>query len=191
MSATAVPATAVEIEIASPQNRQYFFPPVGKPLRGRIDFSLSRTKTNEARRQVWPEVIPGMILGMSPDGKSMYLREPLYDEEHAKIRKKAEGKGQFLGEKLQEFQGHTPRTWAYWMARAVESGAARVVKGNLPTAESLEGPRQCPKHDERFPRKDFLFAPKERNPNELLAEAIAGLSELIGRLLAAQPNAAR
>jgi predicted transcriptional regulator len=176
VAVAAAPVRAVEIEVAGPDATQLSFRPIRRAVRGRADFALAKSKSALALRDVWPEPIPGQVLGIAEDG-TKYLREPLYDKEHAKVAQRIKNKGLVLPEERETFASETVITWAYWMRRAVDAGLARIIKGELPPIEELEPPRKKPPRDERLPRKSFILDEPGDSPSDRLAEAIERLAE--------------
>ncbi len=162
---------AVEIEIDGSRNNCLCFRPLpGRTVRGRFDLNrvaepMARLKTAE-----FPEPIPGQRLGIQPDGTA-YLAEPLHDAQHGPLRERIEKMGLKLEPAVTTFEGvHLP-SWLYWMARAVQSGVARVVSGQLPDKPGGE------------PRRNFIMATPERSPIDKLTQALERQSALFERLL--------
>lgn len=169
--AVAAPVKAVEVEVCAPNNRQYLFPPTGKTLRGRIDFSTVKSKSELSLRDLWPDPIPGKVIGINESGEK-YVREPLHDPENTKTRLTIQSRGMVLEDERENFRSESSVTWLYWLRRAVDSGLARVIKGELPPIDELEPPRKRRLHDERQPKKDFILSPPEESPLDRLAAAM-------------------
>ena len=164
--------TPIEVEIDAARNESLRFRPLQRTVRGRFD--LNRVAEPQARLQsaAWPVPIPGQRLGIDAAG-SGYLLEPLHDTANASIREKIEKAGMRLEPELTEFPDIDSPTWLYWIKRAVESGIARVISGNLP--KTFEGK----------PKKSFLIAESPKTTDRL-AEAIekqtAALEKLFAKL---------
>jgi len=71
------------------------------------------------------------------------------------------------------FQNIDLPTWLFWMKRAVESGIARVTKGELPKA--IDGSKA---------KKNFITHEPEPSPVDKLTEALERQSKLLEKLLA-------
>jgi hypothetical protein len=163
----------VEIEVDTPRNSNLHFRPLQRSIRGRFDWNRIREPQARLKSHEWPVPIPPQRLGIDADGNG-YLVEPLHDEEHAAIREQIEDK---LNEKLeparQEFPGvHIP-TWLFWIKRAVESGIARIVKGELPAV--IDG----------TPKRNFIIADRKPNSADKLTAAIEAQTEAFNQLTAA------
>ena len=167
----AAPMRAVEVEVCAPQSRQLFFSPVGKTVRGRVDFAHVKSKAELSLRDTWPDPIPGKIIGINEAGEK-YIREPLHDSENTKLRMLIQSRGMVLEDERETFAGESIITWLYWLRRAVDAGLARILKGELPPIEELEPARKRKLHDERLPMKDFIFAPAEESPLDRMAAAM-------------------
>lgn len=167
----------VEIEVCGPHGSQLYFAPIGRPLRGFVDFTTARSKSALALRDTWPEPVPGKIIGIDANGRK-YVREPLHDKDHAKVRQRILNSGHVLPDEREDFESDTAVTWLYWMRRAVDAGLARVVKGDLPPVDQIETERKAT-WDNSKPRKDFIFAPPAQTASDKLAEAVEQLASNI------------
>lgn len=167
----------VEVEVCGPNGQQLVFAPIGRSLRGYVDFSQAKSKSAMSLRDRWPDPIPGQVLGIGEDG-AKYVREPLYEPRYSATRKRIDARCVELPPERETFDSETAETWLYWLRRAVDSGLARIIKGELPAIES-------------FPadvKKDFIFAPRKSGPSlaeslDKMAEAIAANTAVLGELL--------
>jgi len=155
----------LECEAVSPNGRRLFFRPIGRPIRGRMDFSTTRTKRAFQLQESWPEPVPGQILGINLDTGEKYVREPLHDNEQTNNRQRVLGRGLALPPERVPFESESLATWVYWLARAIESGDLRIVSGKLPSADSLDGE----------PRKHFITEP----PQDKTADMMGALTKAI------------
>lgn len=162
--------SAVSIEIDD-ADRDLYFAPLGRRVRGRVDPARVTKKNADAARLMseWP-VVPGQVLGYDFASGCGFISEPLHTEEHASVREHIEKKGFGLEPEKQVFQGQHAATWVYWMSRAVESGMAKVVSGAFPS--KLDGE----------PRKRFLVAEQPSTTDKLVA-VLERQAELIEALL--------
>lgn len=148
-------ANVIEIEVGDDLGRQVKFDPSGKRLRGRMDFSKFMDPALNAKRNAFPEPVPGMIIGVNKATGQKYHREPLYDPDQKKNRQRIEAKGFALNEPIEYFESESVETWLFWMRRQVDSGKARLITGELPQIHEFEGESK-PKKKSKRPRKDFL-----------------------------------
>jgi hypothetical protein len=167
----------VEIEIDTDRNSNLYFRPLQRAIRGRFDWNRIREPQARLKAHEWPLPIPPQRLGIDAEGNG-YLTEPLHDEEHAAIRERIEDK---LGQKLEPARqtfpaAHLP-TWLYWLKRAVESGIARLVHGQLPT--EIEG----------TPKKNFIHAEAPPNSADKLTVALQEQTAAFKELTAALTKA--
>lgn len=158
----------VEVEVSASNGRKLFFRPIGRAVRGRVNFADARTPSEFQRAQRWPEPVPGAVLGINLDTGEKYLRDPIHDDEYTSVRQRILRYGFQLPPAREEFDSESLATWVYWLQRAVDSGCARVVQGKLPPVESLEGE----------PRKSFISNPR-RNPNANMVEAFNAMAKAV------------
>ena len=151
----------LEIEVDSPLNRDLYFPPTGRRVRGRIDVARAVKFDGDATSllQKWPTPIPGQRIGFDADTEEGYLAEPLYETEHTVTRELIESCKFKLEPKRTDFKAAHKPTWLFWLKSAVESGHARVTAGELP--ETIEGE----------PQTAFIIQ-KTKDSNTRLAEAL-------------------
>lgn len=168
----------IEIEIgAGRRNCNFTFMPLGKRIRGRFDVTRAIQTDGEAARLLksWPEPIPGQVIGIDVESGLGYLREPLHDPEFAAIREKIEKTGQKLEPERQTFPNRHLPTWLHWLKRAVECGAAKLVRGTLP--ETIDGE---PEYTTPFARS----MQTRKDPTTRLAEAMERQGDLLAKVLA-------
>jgi hypothetical protein len=158
----------VEVEVSAPNGRKLFFRPIGRPVRGRINFNDARTPAEFQRAQRWPEPVPGVVLGINLDTGEKYMRDPIHDDQYTSVRQRILRYGFQLPPANETFDSESLATWVYWLQRAVEGGCARVIKGELPPVESLEGE----------PRKSFISNPR-RNPNSGMTDALKAMTNAL------------
>lgn len=154
----------VEVEVAAQNGRKLFFRPIGRAVRGRVNFA----DIDQKRAKRWPEPIPGIILGLNLETGEKYMRDPIHDDEYTSVRQRILHNGYQLPPSREEFDSESLATWVYWLQRAVDGGCARVIKGQLPAVESIEGE----------PRKSFISNPR-RNPNANMAEAFSAMAKAV------------
>jgi hypothetical protein len=165
----------LEVEMTHPRRRHIIFKPLGPNARGlrcRIDMSNARTKTEQAIRQAWAEPIPGERLCIDFATGEKYIREPLHDEQFEQQRALILSRGWKLLPKKDIIAAETVATWVYHLTRMVAGGSARVVLGELPPLDSLEGE----------PRKSFIVD-RPKNPNEKLTEVLDQVATLLGAII--------
>jgi hypothetical protein len=160
-----------EIEIDGPRNERLMFPPLQRSLRGRFD--VNRVLEPEARRlsNKIPTAIPGMRLSADLATGECAVIEAIHEDRPLKARLAASRPVEFAPEREVAQNAHLP-TWLYWMKRAVESGVARIVRGELP--QRIEGE----------PQKNFYTPPAPKNDtNERLAAALEAQTAVMTKLL--------
>lgn len=160
----------LEIEIDGGANESLFFAPLQRRIRGRFDVNRVAEPLARMKARDWPQPIPGQRLGINLESGEAYLAEPLREPQHAAIRDRVERLGK-VGPDSEPFGiVHLP-TWLHWLKRAVGSGIARVVKGELPT--KIDGE----------PRRSFIHAEPAPSTNDRLAAAIDANTRMLGELL--------
>jgi len=149
-------STEIVIEIASDQNNNFLFGPLGHVhIRGRWDFTkvagLFSHDSMKALNQI-TSIIPGEYLAVDVKSRTCRLYDPMRETE----------KGRELWKKLspiiEQYAGHfscgtdlrepvvipdcnedTLKTWLYYMRRAVDAGLAKVVGNNrLPELDEIK-----------------------------------------------------
>lgn len=173
----------IEIEVANDANADLFYLPLGKRLRGKVDF----LKVNEAEAiklaREYPQGIPGQRLVIDTEAGTAAVVEPLHEPQHAAVREKVAAKGFGLPPAREEAAGVDVPTAVYWLKRAVDSGLARLVRGGIPKVDGKPRKRfmttgDDPAEDDRELRRQELAAKLAMmNPTQraefkrLLAEA--------------------
>jgi hypothetical protein len=174
----------IEIEVANDANADLFYLPLGKRLRGKVDF----LKVNEAEAiklaREYPQGIPGQRLVIDTEAATAAVVEPLHEPQHAAVREKVAAKGFGLPPAREEAAGVDVPTCLFWARRAVEGGLAKVVRGSIPKVEGrarkrfMTTPDADPAEDDRELRRQELAAKLAMmNPTQraefkrLLAEA--------------------
>jgi hypothetical protein len=171
--------SVVEIEVHGKRGSRLFFHPVGKPLRGHINFREIDSKAIRAKGDKWTKPVPGKVIGVNLSTGERYIREPLHEPEHRETRAKIE-KSNSLPPEKEVYNGETQSTWFYWMRRAVDNGDAVLLKGELPTLASFEGEKPKPVDDGK-PRKNFILPEPEKGIS--LAEVLERSTAVNEKLL--------
>jgi hypothetical protein len=141
-----VKSQIVEVEAVAPQNRQVHFWPAGKTLRGRMDFSEPQNKTQAALRKPYPTPVPGQRVCIDFASGEKWIAEPLHMEQYEEMRAQILQRGYKLPPKKEQYASESTTTWVYHLQRLIDAGLARVVEGELPRWEDMEGK----------PRKRFI-----------------------------------
>jgi hypothetical protein len=124
--------SVIEIEIDGPRNECYFFPPLRRSVRGRLDTSRFSEVRGRLLYDKWPKGVPGQRLGIDPDTGEGYVYDGLHDASHADTRRKIEALGRKVPDERQDFQQCKVNNWLHAMKAAVDHGLARLVKGRFP-----------------------------------------------------------
>jgi hypothetical protein len=162
---------SIEVEIDGQHNESLSFRPLpGRRIRGRFDMNRVAEPMARLRTAEWPQPIPGQRLGIDMDGNG-YVSEPLHAPEHAPTREKIVKKGMKLAPETEVFEGVDVASWLFWIGKAVASGIAKVVKGELPA--KVEG-----KH-----RLNFIMAERPQSSQDKLTAAIERQNDLMAQLL--------
>jgi hypothetical protein len=156
-------AQVIEIEVDTPTNGNLFFLPAGRTIRGRFDFARDSEPMALVVAQQYPAGVPGQRLVLDTDAGEAQLVEALYFDQHKAVRKALE-KRWSLGPERETFKVGKDdlATWVYWLNRAVQSGAAKVVNGALPA--SVPGKV----------RKSFITQPR-KDPRDSLIEKLTAV----------------
>jgi hypothetical protein len=132
--------------------------------------AVRRDKEAAKLVSIWPQDVPGLRLGVDADTGEGYLAEPLHGDEYVVTREVVTARKLKLEPAAKRFPADKA-TWLFWIKRAVESGAAKVIAGKLP--DEIEGE----------PKTAFMVQ-HQKSSNDRLAEAINKQTEMFGRLLA-------
>lgn len=132
-------SSVVEIEVDHENNGNMYFLPLKRTVRGR--FTVARAIKREGKAgnilQRFPEgVIPGKRIGFDMSRGVGYITEPLREPQHAELFEEISSRNKVDPEREETPNAHAP-SWLHWMRRAVQSGQAKVVKGELP--ETIDG----------------------------------------------------
>jgi hypothetical protein len=160
-----------EIEVDGLHNECLSFRPLpGKLIRGRFDLNRITEPMARLLTAKWPDPIPGQRIGIDRDGAG-YIAEPLHDEEFAVTREKITKAAMKLAPPIETFEGVDAPSWIFWLKRAVDSGVARVVKGELPDTLPTNA------------RQNFILAEPPTAPLDKLTAALERQSALFEKLL--------
>jgi hypothetical protein len=161
----------IEIEVDGPRNDCLYFQPAATRIRGRFDMNRVAEPNARAALNVWPEPIPGQRIRVNVSTGESFIIEPLYEQQFRRIREKLEKKSMQLPAESVPIK-ESLATVLFWVKRAIESGYARLVSGELP------------KHVDGEPKKTFNFTPPV-DPVAKLAVAIEEQTKTISELLRA------
>lgn len=171
----------VEIEVANPNNAALFFHATDSRLRGRFDARLLPAGRGSAvLAQGWPEPIPGQVIGIDPAKGEAWIRDRLYEPQFQALRRKIEKLGFGLPPERVDFSKPHMPTWQFWMARAVESGAAVVLAGQLPDADSLRDEAKT----SRFVQQESAAESALRQLASQNAALVGAIEQLVKQLAA-------
>lgn len=176
--------TILEVQTRTEQARQVFFRPLGRSLRGPVDFSSrARSKDDYENARRWPEPIPGEVLGINLETGEKYVREPLYDAAHATTREIiTQKRGMKLQPQLTPVESESVTTWLHWIKKGVKAGVLRVIQGEIPPEDKWVGK----------PRLSFIRNEQKPSTNQLaeaidrMTSAIELQTKLLARLLEAK-----
>ncbi len=128
----------LELEIDSADNSSLFFRPLGRKLRGRLEWARCKNPLAVVTGQNWG-TIPGQRVRIDLDGRKAFIIEPIHHPENAALLRKIEKAGLSLAAAEETFNldENGLATWIFWIKRAVEDGNARILSGVLP--EKLPG----------------------------------------------------
>lgn len=161
-------SNTIEIEIDGQHNEHLRFRPLQRSIRGRFD--LNRIREPQARMQSanWPEPIPSQRIGVDLDSRTGFVVETIH--QHPTLKTRIEQHGMKLAPEREEFTNVDLPTWLFWIKRAVESGLAKVVVGELP--ERIDGE----------PQMEFIVRRKP-DGNDRLAAAIEANTAVLAAVL--------
>ena len=163
-----VKANTIEIEIDGKRNEALRFRPLQRTIRGRFD--LNRVAEPQARMKTteWPEPVPSQRIGIDLDAGTGFVLEPIH--QNPVLKSRIEKRGLQLAAEREEFKNVDLPTWLFWIKRAVDSGLAKVVVGELPA--KIEGE----------PQMDFIVS-RKADTNDRLAAAIEANTAVLAALL--------
>src|SRR5947208_587388 len=87
-------ANVLELEVDHPQNHDWFFPPMERKIRGRIDFQRERQADYWKLRDDFPRGLPGQRLTIDLDAGQVTLSDPIHQDEN--IVKQIKKRGMML-----------------------------------------------------------------------------------------------
>ena len=126
--------TSIEpIEIAvDALDKHLYFPPLSRQIRGTVDFRRIADRDPGALQMSrdWGTV-PGEVLGIDREGK-VYVREPLHDAGHKRLKERIERAGMRLQDEVTTFDAADLARVLWTIKRAVDGGIATILKGRLP-----------------------------------------------------------
>lgn len=153
----------LEIEIDNADNADLFFPPMQRPIRGRLDFLRVKEKEARGLMDSYPQGIPGQRIAFDDASGEGAIVEPLQLPEHAAVKSKLEKLGYGIPPATEPIEKPHRETWLFWLKRAVESGHARLTKGKIPEGD--------------FPnaRRRFFSADPEPDPRDATIQKLTAL----------------
>lgn len=160
----------LEVEIDDQRNRNLFFAPLQRKLRGRFDINRIAEPRARLKASEWPDPIPGLRVFLDLDKAEAYISDPLHEAEFAHIRERIEARGAKPAPQCETFNGVDVATWAFHLGRAVQAGAARIVSGAVP--DELPGE----------PQREFITR-RAADPMTELASAIREQTKVLAELL--------
>lgn len=116
----------------------------------------------------WPEPIPSQRIGIDLDSRTGFVVETIH--QHPALKSRIEQRGMRLAAEREEFKNVDLPTWLFWLKRAVDSGLAKVVVGELP--KTIEGE----------PQMEFIVR-RRADTNDRLAAAIESNTAVLAALL--------
>lgn len=139
-------------------NRNVFFPPLTRSMRGRYDAHAAAKRDKDAGAVIGSlpaDVIPGLRLSIGDDGKVAVV-EPLHLPEFKAIANRVASRAMSLFPEQETVSVDLP-TALYWAKDAVDNGQAKIVSGKLP--DKIEGK----------PRLSFVVTPQQPATQTLTA----------------------
>lgn len=122
--------SVIEIEIRG-ENRNLFFEPLDRVVRGELDFLKIREPQARMQADKWPVPIPGQRLRLDLKAGVGYLVDPLHDELHRATREQIEKRFR-LPPAEERFENVHVASWIDRMQRAVRGGHAVLTQGQFP-----------------------------------------------------------
>ena len=162
------------------ENRNPYFAPLMRSLRGRFDAQLATKRDKDAGQLLseWPDGIPGQQMSVDMDTGEAVLVEPLHDPRYAAITERVKQRGCRLFPAREPVALDKP-TVLHWLKEAVAAGQAKIIRGALP--DKIEG----------TPKLHFIVQPVETTETKLatamdsMAAAIREQTEALTKVLAA------
>lgn len=165
-------AKAVEIQVDNETNADLFFRPINDRVRG--SFDQTRLPDVSPKLKQYPNPVPGQVIGVDPDG-SLYVRDPIYDDEFSACREFIEKRGFELSPQLQNFDGIDTNTALFWMKRAVDGGLAKIVEGTFPKIDPEKAKKNFVTRETKSSTSQLADAVREQT--EVLKQVLSKLAE--------------
>lgn len=133
----------LEVEIDNEKDSNLFFPPVGQPIRGRLDFMrLVRRQPNAIQLTIpFPDGVPGQRLRVDLASGACSIVEPLHEAKWANCKAELETRSLPIPPATEEFPAACVPDWLWAIQRALRDGYCRIVRGELPKDLGVETPR--------------------------------------------------
>lgn len=158
-------SSVIEVEIDVARNRNFYFVPLDRTLRGRFDWRRVADKHAPELRDRWgEEPLPGQTIFLDVEKNEGAILDPLHSRKE--IKKRIESRGESLPADVQSFTNINPKEWLHWIKAAVKAGKARLVRGKLPED-----------NDYRPPRFGEVKSTTDRLTEALIAVLHAGLTD--------------
>ena len=123
--------TVIEVEVDVDRNRNLYFVPLDRAIRGRFDWRRVADKNGPELRDRWgEEPLPGQTISLDLAKGEGAILEPLCSR--AEIKKRVETRGESLSAERQSFTDINPKEWLYWLKAAVKAGKAKLLRGEIP-----------------------------------------------------------
>ncbi len=174
----------LEIEIDGIHNRSWAFPPTGENIRGAFRWHRNRDANAGQVQEKWGDYVPGQLVGIDLDALEGYVAEPLYAQQHERLRKQIEAKKCYLEPPKQTFKAHVP-TWLFWILRALDAGIAQVTSRSIQADEArklLQESKEKPRvkfHGVLDRPEDPVAAEREKKQQEIIDRQQEQINELI------------
>ncbi|MGH7193127.1 MAG: hypothetical protein ACREJM_06275 [Candidatus Saccharimonadales bacterium] len=133
----------LEVEVDTPKDGNLFFPPIGFPIRGRLDFMrLIKREANAVSLTIpFPDGVPGQRLRVDLGAQTCSIVEPLHEEKWAKCKAELENRGLPIPPASEDFPGAHVPDWLHEIKRSFDNGHVRIVRGEMPKDLGIETPR--------------------------------------------------
>lgn len=152
----------LEVEIDSINNRDLFFDPLRRVLRGKFDVHRCTEQNAMTLTQRYPPTIPGTRVQIDVAAGTAEIVEPLHRPEYAQVRDRITKQAKSLPPEREQFDISDPNvlaSWVYWLKRGIAAKAATLVSGQFP--ENLPG----------TPKTHYIRR-ERKNDSAVLADAI-------------------
>jgi len=126
-------SNVIEVEVDVARNRNLYFTPLDRTVRGRFDWRRIADKHGPELRDQWGEdPLPGQTISLDLAKGEGAILEPLYGRPD--VMKRVETRGDTLPPERQTFSEIDPQEWLYWLKAAINTGKARLLRGEMPKA---------------------------------------------------------